>query len=219
MIIVSVMDSIEEILIYIFNYIGHLVCHQIPDRTLWIGGFYLPVCARDTGVYIGFFVGYSLLSMRRKQACGPPNLWITLLMVAPMIFDVMTQYIGLRMSTNELRLLTGLLFGTALSPLLIYLFSIIPLSRKLPFLQRILPKQVNLDDKDSWLSSKALGIGLLIDFALFLLINSTMGSTNHLFYWLLIPIIIISIILHIFLLPIFFLISLLVWLKKKVCPK
>lgn len=212
------MDSIEDILIDAFNYIGHLVCHQIPERTLRIGGLYLPVCTRDTGVYLGFFAGYLLLSMRRKQACGPPNLWIMLFMVIPMISDAVTQYIGLRTSTNELRLLTGLSFGTALSPFLVYLLPTVPLSRRLPILRDFLPKEVRLDDNDSWLSSKALVFGSLIDCALFLLINSIVGSTNHLFYWLLSPIVIISTILHIFLLPIFLVVSLSVWRKKKIPP-
>ncbi|MDH5624026.1 MAG: DUF2085 domain-containing protein, partial [Candidatus Bathyarchaeota archaeon] len=102
------MSYIEKTLVYIFNSIGHLVCHQLPERTLWIGGRYLPVCARCTGAYLGFYIGYLLLPMRKKEACGPPNLWITLFMVAPMILDAGTQIVGLRTSTNELRLVTGL---------------------------------------------------------------------------------------------------------------
>jgi len=212
------MLSIEGILVYILNYIGHLVCHQIPERTLWIGGRYLPVCARDTGVYLGFYIGYLLLPMRRKEACGPPNLWITLFMIAPMIVDAATQWIGLRTSTNELRLLTGLLFGAALVPFLVYLLAQIPTSRRLPILRNFLPKSVKLDDKNSWLNYQALGFGLLTAVALFFLINSVIGSTNHFFYWLLSSLIIISIVLHIFLLPIFLAISFLVYLKKKFNP-
>jgi len=209
------MSSIEDMLIYIFNYIGRLVCHQIPERTLWIGGSYLPVCARDTGIYLGFFIGYLLLFARRKEACGPPNLWITLFMVVPMIVDAVTQFIGFRTSINELRLLTGLMFGTALSPFLVYLLPTVPLSRRLPILKAFLPKEAKLDDKDSWLSFQALGLGLLIDGALFFLINSVVGSTNHLFYWLLSPLIITSVTLHIFLLPIFLVFSFLVYLKRR----
>jgi len=212
------MSYIEDTLVHIFNYIGHLVCHQIPERTLWIGGRYLPVCARDTGAYLGFYIGYLLLSMRKKEACGPPNLWITLFMVAPMIVDAVTQFIGLRTSTNELRLVTGLLFGAALAPFLVYSLAQIPTSRKIPILRNFLPKSVKLDDKNSWLSHQTLGFGLLIAVTLFFLINSIAGSTNHLFYWLLSPLIIISVVLHIFLLPIFLAISLLIYLKKRFNP-
>lgn len=212
------MSYIEDTLVHIFNNIGNLVCHQIPERTLWIGGSYLPVCARDTGAYLGFYLGYLLLSMRKKEACGPPNLWVTFFMITPMIVDAGTQFIGLRTSTNELRLITGLLFGAALAPFLVYSLAQIPTSRKLPILRNFLPKNVNLDDKNSWLNHQALGFGLLIAVALFFLINSITGSTNNLFYWLLSPLIIISVVLHIFLLPIFLAISFLAYLKNRHNP-
>jgi len=212
------MFYIEDTLVHIFNYVGHLVCHQLPERTLWIGGRYLPVCARCTGAYLGFYVGYLLLPMRKKEACGPPNLWITLFMVTPIMVDAGTQYIGLRTSTNELRLVTGLLFGVSLAPFLVYSLSQIPTSRKIPILRDFLPNSVKLDDKDSWLGYQALGFGLLIAVASFFLINSIVGSINQLFYWLLSPLIIISVVLHIFLLPIFLAISLLAYLKKRFNP-
>lgn len=204
--------------VHIFNYIGHLVCHQLPERTFWIGGRYLPVCARDTGAYLGFYIGYLILPMRKKDACGPPNLRITLLMITPMIVDAATQLISLRTSTNELRLLTGLLFGAALAPFLVYSLGQMPTSRRLPILRNFIPKSVKLDDKNYWLNHQALGFGLLIAVALFFLINSIRGSTNHFFYWLLSPLVIISVVLHIFLLPIFLAISFLVYLKKRFNP-
>lgn len=209
------MSYIEKTLVYIFNSIGHLVCHQLPERTLWIGGRYLPVCARCTGAYLGFYIGYLLLPMRKKEACGPPNLWITLFMVAPMILDAGTQIIGLRTSTNELRLVTGLLFGVALAPFLVYSLAQIPTIRRLPILRNFLPKRVALDDKNPWLSRQALGFGLMIALALFFLINSIVGSTDNLFYWLLSPLTIFSVILYIFILPIFLVISLIAYLKKR----
>ncbi len=210
---VTKMASLEDAIIYFFNFIGHSVCHQIPERTLWIGGNYLPVCARDTGAYLGLCIGYLLLPLRRKEACGPPNLWITSLMVTPMIIDALTQVLGFRTSTNELRLVTGCLFGVALSPFLIYLISLITLSRKLPIVGNFLPKGVKLDAKDSWLSSRSRGLGLLATIALSFAPNSTVGSAKSIFYWLLSPLIIGAIIWHILLLPVFLAFSFLVNLK------
>jgi hypothetical protein len=33
--------------------IGHLVCHQLPERSFHLAGMPLPVCARCTGIYMG----------------------------------------------------------------------------------------------------------------------------------------------------------------------
>ena len=207
------MASLEDAIIYFFNFIGHSVCHQISERTHWVGGHYLPVRARDTGAYLGLCIGYLLLPLRRKEACGPPNLWMTSLMVTPMIVDALTQVLGFRTSTNELRLMTGCLFGVALSPFLIYLISMVPLSRKLPIVRNFIPKSVRLDAEDSWLSSQSLGRGLLAAIVLSFAVDSTVGSANIIFYWLLSPLIIGAIIWHILLLPVFLAFSFLVNLK------
>lgn len=209
------MSYIEDTLVDVFNYIGSLVCHQFPERTLWVGGRYLPVCARDTGAYLGFYIGYLLVPLRKKEACGPPNLWMTLLMVAPLILDGGTQLAGFRTSTNELRLVTGLLFGAALAPFLVYLLGQIPTCSRLPILQNFLPIGVKLDDRNSWLSHQTLGLGLVVVVASFGLVNSVVGSTYSLFYWLLSTPIIISIVLHLFLLPIFLVLILSIYLKER----
>lgn len=213
------MCYVEDALVCLFNYIGHLVCHQLPERTLWVGGQYLPVCARDTGAYLGFYIGYLLLPLRKREACGPPNLWMTVLMVSPLMFDAGTQLAGLRTSTNELRLVTGLLFGAALAPFLVYLLGQIPTSRRLPILRNFLPANVKLDDRNSWLSHKALGVGLLIVVVAFSLVSSAVGSTYPLFYWLLSAPITISIVLHLFLLPVFLVLSFFIYLKERWHPQ
>jgi uncharacterized membrane protein len=209
------MSQVENQILSLFNFIGRLVCHQFPDRTLFVGGHYLPVCARDTGAYLGLLLGYSLLPLRKKEACGPPNLWIISLMVIPMIVDAGTQWIGLRTSTNELRLITGLLFGIALAPLLVYLLSIVKASKRVPILRNFLPKTTELDSKNHWLNDWTLGIGSLLAVASFFFINSVVGSVNSLFYWPLSSLIIISVVWHIFLLPVFLIILLFLSLETK----
>jgi len=200
------MSAVDDPFFSLFNFIGSLVCHQLPERTLWVGGHYLPVCARDTGAYIGLLLGYSLLTMRRKRAPGPPNLLMTLLMLAPMIVDAGTQWIGFRTSTNEVRLITGLLFGTALAPLLVYTFSLIPTSRRIPVLKELLPETAELDSKDPWLSNRSIIIGFLMAVAFYFVISSLAGSSNIIFYWSLTLLIVPSVVWHIFLLPIIILI-------------
>lgn len=103
----------------LFDIFGYGLCHQLPERSLFAGGFQLPVCARDTGIYLGFVFSLgviTLLSRRRRPTELPP--WPVLLMgaafVAAMAVDGFTSYAGIRTTDNDLRLITGLLAGYAL---------------------------------------------------------------------------------------------------------
>jgi len=195
------MQVIDEI-VQTFNFIGRLVCHQRPERTLWVGGRYLPVCARDTGAFVGLLLGYVLLlALRRRDAKGPPNLIVSLMMMLPLWIDSVGQFFGLWMSTNDLRLITGLLFGTALAPMLVYALSLPPLNGKVPFLRRIQPKIAVLDDRASWFGAKALAAGTVLSIVLFFAIRMLEGSEFPLFYWLLSIPIVAGIIWHFFILP------------------
>lgn len=195
------MQLIEET-IRVFNFIGSLVCHQRSERTLWVGGQYLPVCARCTGGYIGFLLGYALLPFfRRNRAKGPPNLYVSLAMTLPLLLDSFGQLFGLWVSTNDVRLITGLLFGSALSPLLVYALTLSPLKGKVPLLKNLEPEAAVLDDRDSWFDAKALGIGIMLSVVLFAVVRSLVGSEFALFYWVLSVPIIIEIVSHFTVLP------------------
>ena len=197
-------------LINLFDFIGNLICHQRPDRTIFVGGHYLPVCARDTGIFIGLIVGYLLvIAFRNKKAKGPPNLLVAMAMMLPLLIDSFSQLFGLRTSTNDLRLLTGLLFGSALAPLLTYALALPPLNGSLPLVRNLVPTAVAPDSKDYWLSAKSLSIGIAVSCVLFFAIRAVNGSELVLFYWVLsIPLIIMAI-MHFFILPILLLISVL----------
>jgi len=195
------MALVEEI-ISVFNFIGSLVCHQRPDRTLWIGGHYLPVCARDTGAFVGLLLGYiMLLFLRRKQAKGPPNLYLSLVMMLPLWVDSFGQLFGFWTSTNYLRLITGLLFGAAVTPMLVYALSLSPLKGRIPLIKNIGPETAVLDDKDSWFDAKALCTSIALSVILFIAIIAIAGSEFPLFYWTLSITIITGIIWHFFVLP------------------
>ncbi|MBM7686406.1 DUF2085 domain-containing protein [Defluviitalea raffinosedens] len=96
-------------------FIGRSVCHQIPERSFFIGNHQLPLCARCTGIYMGVFLGFLyLFSRKRWKGNKPPSLKILLFILLswiPMMIDGATSYIGLRASNNIARLITGFLFG------------------------------------------------------------------------------------------------------------
>ncbi len=206
--------SVNEVLINFFETIGRIVCHQMSERSLWVGGHYLPVCARCTGAYLGFYIGYLILPFRNKKSIGPPNIYITLSMVAPIVIDGFGQFFGLWISTNDLRLVTGLLFGTSISPFLIYLLSILPSKRRLKMIRGIIPIQIDLGKiKDPWIGYRAFVIGLSLVAILFFGIKAIIGSTYNILYWTISFSITASIIIHIFILPIFVIYSVFMMIK------
>jgi len=108
------MPIVESVL----HFFGFAVCHTLPARTLTVGGHYLPVCARCTGIYLGIACSYVFLLARRGLRVNAlPPLPISFAFAAlllPMAVDGITSYAGLRGTTNELRFITGLLAGSAL---------------------------------------------------------------------------------------------------------
>ena len=210
-----------EGIINFFNFIGSIVCHQKPERTLVVGGHPLPVCARDTGAFIGLDIGYiTLIFLRDKDASGPPNLFLTLAMSAPLYVDSFGQLFGFWTSNNDLRLFTGILFGMSLTPFLVYALSLTFFKGKIPLLKRIQPKNADLNAKDSWFNVKAMGTNMLISILLFAGIKSIVGNEFSLFYWLLSTPIILGIIWHFFtLLPFLLIMALTHHIKHKLVMK
>jgi uncharacterized membrane protein len=107
--------------------IGYALCHQLPERSLFIGGYQLPVCARDTGTMLGFGVVliFYLLARRWRRAKLPD---VAVLVVAGIgfalfAFDGLSSYIGFRETSNVIRLISGLGFGLSLGVMLLTVHS------------------------------------------------------------------------------------------------
>jgi len=105
--------------------------HAIHERTAEVEkngeiGYKLPVCARDIGIYFGMLLGGFLLpfllGVKRTEI---PNKWLFVIALIPMALDGGTQLIGLRESTNFLRIITGAIVGVAMP------FYIIPILNEL----------------------------------------------------------------------------------------
>ncbi|MBA7606072.1 hypothetical protein ES703_13211 [subsurface metagenome] len=107
----------------ILERIGYAVCHQLPEKSIFIEGKQLPVCARDTGIYFGSLISlFFILFSRRRRSNSIPVLYISFTFVFFMLLmgvDAVSSYVGFRETTNSIRLLTGLLVGISL-PLFMY---------------------------------------------------------------------------------------------------
>jgi uncharacterized membrane protein len=112
------------------HWVGYGICHQIPERTFFINGRPLPLCARCTGTYLGAvlgFLGVMATGRRRVAELPRPSMIVVLgAFVAIMGVDGVNSYLSffpnaphLYQPSNILRVSTGLLNGLALS-LIVY---------------------------------------------------------------------------------------------------
>jgi len=104
----------------VLHWLGYGLCHQLPERSFFGGGVQVPVCARDTGIFVGFAIALLLIAIlerggRPTEAPSPLATIILIAFIGLMAVDGVTSYAGLRPTTNELRLLTGLMTGYALA--------------------------------------------------------------------------------------------------------
>jgi len=104
----------------VMHWLGFGLCHQLPARSFFGGGHQLPVCARDTGIYVGFVISMLVIAAleRGRRRTGMPPAWILALGLGALIvmgWDGVTSYAGLRETTNGIRLATGLATGFALA--------------------------------------------------------------------------------------------------------
>lgn len=107
--------------------IGYAICHQLPERSLFLGGYQLPVCARDTGTFLGFGIvlTYYLLGRRWRRAKLPdlPVLVVAMAGFALFAFDALSSYLGVRDTENSIRLISGLGMGSGVGLLLLTVLS------------------------------------------------------------------------------------------------
>jgi uncharacterized membrane protein len=104
-----------------FDFFGHGFCHQIRERSLEAGGVYFPMCARDTGIYLGLFVTVLIILLiyrqdqRKPSGLAPlPALITAAILALPMVIDGISSYAHLRETTNLIRFFSGYGAGIAL---------------------------------------------------------------------------------------------------------
>jgi len=105
--------------------VGYACCAQAQARTLRIGGEYMPLDARDAGIYLAFLLGLSmaLVAGRVRSGRWPPGNLAALLggLFVAMVLDGINSSFetrglhGLYHTTNALRVITGVGAGMALA--------------------------------------------------------------------------------------------------------
>lgn len=85
-------------------------CHQRPERSFYVKGYQMPVCARCLGVDIGYLLGiilYVKFGFQKLKTFAFAG------MIA-MFTDWFLQAVHIKESTNVRRLLTGIVGGIGL---------------------------------------------------------------------------------------------------------
>jgi uncharacterized membrane protein len=114
--------------------IGYALCHQLAERSFFFHEHQSPLCARCTGMYLGFLIGLVFLIVRRRtHAARPPSVAIISVLIGFMTImgiDGINSTISiipgapqLYHTTNIHRVVTGTLFGIAMCMLFFPVFS------------------------------------------------------------------------------------------------
>jgi uncharacterized membrane protein len=95
------------------------LCHQRPDRSFFLAGFPLAVCARCLGIYGGACLGLAARPLVRSLTdLRPPRTALFLAASLPLAVDAVGNGLRLWNSPGWLRFSTGLVWG----PFLPYYF-------------------------------------------------------------------------------------------------
>ncbi|MHC1605173.1 MAG: DUF2085 domain-containing protein [Candidatus Methanofastidiosia archaeon] len=87
-------------------------CHQRADRSFFVFGEQMAVCARCFGIYAGVLIGTFIYPLHKKmENREPPHARWVLLSLVPLAVDGFSQLFGFRVSSNSVRIATGFLFG------------------------------------------------------------------------------------------------------------
>jgi uncharacterized membrane protein len=114
--------------------VGYAICHQLPERSFFMAGRQLPLCARCTGTFLGAMLGLAAMLLRRRGRASrmPPAAVLGVLIgcMGLWALDGLNSYLTffpgaphLYEPQNWLRLTTGSLNGLAMVAFLFPVFS------------------------------------------------------------------------------------------------
>jgi uncharacterized membrane protein len=88
------------------------LCHGKPERCLELFHVPMPICARCAAIYVGLLGGLALFRLIPRLREKTMRM-VAFAALVPLGLDGLTQLTGLRESTNELRIVTGVIAGLA----------------------------------------------------------------------------------------------------------
>ena len=104
-------DNISRIFPGIFiDKVYSLVCHQNADKSFFISGEKLEVCARCTGIYTGGLIFSIIAIMMPGIRSGSKNL--LLLSMIPIALDVFLYWVGIYDYSKWIAFSTGFVLGS-----------------------------------------------------------------------------------------------------------
>lgn len=101
-------NSTLKLIYFVFKFI----CHQLPERSYFMWGVQMPVCARCFGIYSGMVLGLLVYPFFKKLNNSKiPQLKTITIFVAPILIDAFAQSMGLYTTSNLVRSSTGIWFS------------------------------------------------------------------------------------------------------------
>lgn len=83
-----------------------LSCHQLAERSFFFGKYQCPLCARCSGLLIGYMIGIFLWICEIQFP-----LYLNIICIFLMFIDWFIQFKKIKYSTNTRRFITGTLCG------------------------------------------------------------------------------------------------------------
>jgi uncharacterized membrane protein len=93
--------------------VGALICHQRPDRSFFLEGRQVPVCARCTGLYAGAALAVPVALVTASAIAGNRARTIALVAGLPTAITWSLEFAGLAHFSNATRFAAALPLGAA----------------------------------------------------------------------------------------------------------
>ena len=110
-------SALDTLAVFASYGIGHLICHQRPERSFHLWTAQLPVCARCTGIYVGAAMASALAAVTIGPATWPPSRARGLFAVAalPTLATLLYEWTTGVAPGNVIRAAAGMPLGAAVA--------------------------------------------------------------------------------------------------------